>query len=93
MYLELHFLKRNQSSNQDTTKLREVSLPRNNSYYCCSIIMILCRRRYDSNKFVEYNIKCEDGEIAYMEIEDFMLNAATCSSTGSRYVYLVNIKL
>ena len=45
--------------------------------------MILYSRRYDSNKFVEYNIKCEDGEMVYMEIEDFRLNAATCNS---RYV-------
>ena len=49
--------------------------------------MILYRRRYDSNKFVEYNIKCEDGEIAYLMIEDFRLNSATCSTSGYRYVW------
>ena len=51
--------------------------------------MILCRRSYGSKKFVEYNIKCGDGEIAYMEIEDFKLNTATCSTSGYRYVWWI----
>ena len=37
---------------------------------------------------MEYNIKCEDNEIAYMEIEDFMLNSKTCRS---RYVWCSEI--